>query len=68
MCEDKGKIYGIEHIPGLVRKSIENIKKSNGNLLDKKIIEIIEADGRKGYKKFAPYNAIHIGAGIFKYW
>ena len=31
-------------------------------MLDNKLIEIICGDGRKGYKKEAPFDCIHVGA------
>jgi len=57
-----GKAIGIEHIQGLVDKSIKNIKKHNKELFDEGLIEIHKGDGRKGYASEAPYDAIHVGA------
>ncbi|KAI3385737.1 hypothetical protein SNEBB_011238 [Seison nebaliae] len=62
MIESNGIVVGIEHMKELVTKSIENIKKGDENLLDKKLILIIEGDGRKGYSEKAPYDCIHVGA------
>jgi len=60
---DSGIVAGIEHIPELVEISIKNISKSNRKLLDDKKIILEVGDGRKGFKDYAPYNAIHVGAG-----
>ncbi|CAF0855681.1 unnamed protein product [Adineta steineri] len=57
-----GKAIGIEHIQGLVDKSIININKHNKNLMDENNLEIHKGDGRQGYISEAPYDAIHVGA------
>ncbi|CAF1087031.1 unnamed protein product [Didymodactylos carnosus] len=57
-----GKAVGIEHIPDLVKKSVDNIEKHHKQLLRDKVVEIVEGDGRKGYEKEGPYDAIHVGA------
>ncbi len=60
---DKGIVYGIEHIPELYSLGIKNISKSHSNLLEDKIINLVECDGRLGIKDQAPFNCIHVGAG-----
>uniref|UniRef100_A0AC34FM00 Protein-L-isoaspartate O-methyltransferase n=1 Tax=Panagrolaimus sp. ES5 TaxID=591445 RepID=A0AC34FM00_9BILA len=57
-----GKAVGIEHMGELVKKSIENIRKSNADLLDSGRLEIYEGDGRRGFLPESPYDAIHVGA------
>ena len=64
MMNDEGIVVGIEHIAELAKLAVENISKSHKNLLESGNIEIIEADGREGCKKYAPFNVIHVGAGI----
>ena len=59
---DKGKVIGIEHIKELVEESIINLNKHHGDLLKSKHVEIFQGDGRLGYEKEAPYDAIHVGA------
>ena len=54
--------YGVEHIPELVQRAIDNISKSNKDLLDSGRIVNLEADGRAGLAEYAPYDAIHVGA------
>lgn len=45
-----GKVVGIDHIPELVDWSISNLKNDGlGDALDKKGIEVVAGDGRKGY-------------------
>lgn len=55
-------IVGIEHIPQLVEKSIQNLNKSFSQQLSSGNIQIIEGDGRLGYPQHAPYDIIHVGA------
>ncbi|PSR77787.1 hypothetical protein PHLCEN_2v7710 [Hermanssonia centrifuga] len=44
-----GKVVGIEHIPELVKFSVENLKKDGlGDALKDGIIEMLAGDGRKG--------------------
>ena len=68
MIGKSGKIVGIEHMPGLVERSIKDISKSHKELLDSKQIEIIEGDGRYGWEKESPYDCIHVGAAMDKQW
>mmetsp|Transcript_9176 Transcript_9176/g.12814 ORF Transcript_9176/g.12814 Transcript_9176/m.12814 type:complete len:195 (+) Transcript_9176:644-1228(+) len=62
MVGPKGKVVGIDVVESLVSASIENVKKSNKNLLDSGNLEILKGDGWAGYSKEAPYDAIHVGA------
>eukprot|EP01083_Nonionella_stella_P001412 4061_1 len=62
MVGDKGKVIGIDHISELVALAKSNISKHHGHLLKNKAIEIICGDGRAGYPKEAPFDAIHVGA------
>jgi protein-L-isoaspartate(D-aspartate) O-methyltransferase len=57
-----GKVIGIEHVPELVKNSIENIKSDNPNLIQSGQVKIVAGDGRKGYAEEAPYDCIHVGA------
>ncbi|CAG8618198.1 16434_t:CDS:2 [Acaulospora colombiana] len=58
-----GGVVGIDHIPALVEWSIENLKKDGlGDAISKGEIVMIAGDGRKGWKKYAPYDVIHVGA------
>lgn len=60
--QPNGKVIGIDHIPELVETSISNINKGNSDLLSNNIVTLITGDGRQGYPKEAPYDAIHVGA------
>ena len=62
MINDTGVVVGIEHIKDLYKKSIENISKHHKNLLDDKKVILLNDDGRKGVKDYAPYKIIHVGA------
>jgi protein-L-isoaspartate(D-aspartate) O-methyltransferase len=67
MNDPKGVVYGIEHIPELVKLSIANVKKSpDADLLTSGRVVLKEGDGRKGMKEFAPFDAIHVGAAAEK--
>lgn len=62
MLGENGKAVGIDHIPELVEKSLENVKKDNPELLNSQKVILETGDGRLGLEKYAPYNAIHVGA------
>ena len=62
MMDDQGTSYGIEHIKELCEFATKNISKNHKNLLNEGKVVLIEGDGRKGCEKYAPYNAIHVGA------
>ena len=64
MMNDQGLVVGVEHIKELYEQAKKNISKSNSELLKSKKIVLLEGDGRLGYKPLAPYNVIHVGAGI----
>lgn len=60
------KVYGIEHVPELVSSSIDNIRKSNPEILKEKI-DIKVGDGRKGWPdEKAKFDVIHVGAAPAK--
>eukprot|EP00485_Elphidium_margaritaceum_P001673 CAMPEP_0202691310 /NCGR_PEP_ID=MMETSP1385-20130828/6060_1 /ASSEMBLY_ACC=CAM_ASM_000861 /TAXON_ID=933848 /ORGANISM="Elphidium margaritaceum" /LENGTH=232 /DNA_ID=CAMNT_0049346695 /DNA_START=93 /DNA_END=791 /DNA_ORIENTATION=- len=62
MVGDNGKVVGVEHIDELVQDSIAKINKHHSHLLKSKRVEIFCGDGRLGYEKEAPFDAIHVGA------
>ena len=62
MVGSTGKVTGIDHIKGLVDDSIENVNKWDPQQIKSGHIELITGDGRQGYSKNAPYDAIHVGA------
>uniref|UniRef100_A0A8R1TW56 Protein-L-isoaspartate O-methyltransferase n=1 Tax=Onchocerca volvulus TaxID=6282 RepID=A0A8R1TW56_ONCVO len=62
MVGKTGKVVGIDHIQALVDDSRRNIRKHHEDLLTDRRIILMKGDGRKGYEKEAPYNAIHVGA------
>ncbi|CAH2070509.1 unnamed protein product [Thlaspi arvense] len=63
MVGAEGRVVGVDHIPELVDMSIKNIEKSvAGSLLKKGSLSLHVGDGRKGWREFAPYDAIHVGA------
>ncbi|KRY55052.1 Protein-L-isoaspartate(D-aspartate) O-methyltransferase [Trichinella britovi] len=62
MLGNSGKAVGIEHIPQLVEKSIQNVRNGNPELLSSGRVKLIVGDGRDGYAQDGPYDAIHVGA------
>lgn len=59
-----GKVVGVEHINALVEMGRTNTGKSaeGRELMEKGGIEYVKADGRLGWEREAPYDAIHVGA------
>jgi len=62
MVGENGKCVGIEHIKDLVDLSVKNISKNHADILKSKQLQILNGDGRKGYKDESPYDCIHVGA------
>ena len=62
MVGDKGKVIGIEHIKELYELSMINIAKNHADLIKSGQLEMYCGDGRKGFAKEAPFDAIHVGA------
>jgi len=61
--EMKGRVIAIEIIPQLYEFGKENVKKYN--FIEKGIVEYIEGDGSKGFKKYAPYDKILVSAAVW---
>ena len=59
-----GTVVGVDHIQPLVSLAESNMAKSEAGrrMLDSGQVKFIKADGRKGWKESAPYDAIHVGA------
>ncbi|VVC25760.1 Protein-L-isoaspartate(D-aspartate) O-methyltransferase,S-adenosyl-L-methionine-dependent [Cinara cedri] len=66
MIGENGKAVGIDHIPELVEKSIQNVRQDHPELLNSERVIFEIGDGRLGLDKYAPYNAIHVGAAVEK--
>ena len=62
MMKHQGHVVGIEHIPELAEKAVNNISKSYSDDLESNRITIMVGDGRLGYADEAPYDWIHVGA------
>lgn len=63
MVGEKGRSIGVEHIPELTAKAVENVKKSDAaRLLNTDCLSLHTGDGRDGFPEHAPYDAIHVGA------
>ena len=61
---ENGKVFGLDHIEEIVNFARNNISKKNGYLIEKKRVEFVKADGRKGYADEAPFDVIHVGGAI----
>lgn len=59
-----GTVVGIEHIQPLVDMGATNTQKSREGreLMEAGGIKYVKGDGREGWAKDAPYDAIHVGA------
>lgn len=59
-----GSVIGVDHIQPLVTLAETNMRKSEDGrqMLDSGQVKFVKADGRKGWKEGAPYDAIHVGA------
>ena len=62
MTKDTGTVVGIDHIFELYDFGRKNIKKHHSELIKNGKVILVLGDGRKGYKKYGPYKAIHVGA------
>ncbi|KAL7677402.1 hypothetical protein ACOME3_003639 [Neoechinorhynchus agilis] len=62
MVQPMGLVFCVEHIKGLVERSIENLNRLDPHLLGDGLISITEADGRLGNAQNGPYDVIHVGA------
>ncbi len=61
---ENSKVFGLDHIEDIVNFARNNISKKNQYLIDKKRVEFVKADGRKGYVEEAPFDVIHVGGAI----
>uniref|UniRef100_UPI00358DE2C2 protein-L-isoaspartate(D-aspartate) O-methyltransferase-like n=1 Tax=Myxine glutinosa TaxID=7769 RepID=UPI00358DE2C2 len=62
MVGKQGMVVGIDHIFQLVEDAICNVKYDDLTLLHGEHLQFVAGDGRLGYPKTAPYDAIHVGA------
>lgn len=60
----EGRVVGVDHIQELVDLATNNMSKSadGQEMLRTGQVVFVKADGRKGWKDGAPYDAIHVGA------
>jgi protein-L-isoaspartate(D-aspartate) O-methyltransferase len=64
MMNDTGLVVGIDIFDEIIEESKKCIKKNNNNLIDDDKIILVKGDGRKGFKRYAPYHVIHAGAAV----
>ena len=64
LVEPDGTVVGVDHIQELVDLANKNASKSEDGreAMKQGHLKFIKADGRKGWKEGAPYDAIHVGA------
>eukprot|EP00834_Sanchytrium_tribonematis_P006954 NODE_567_length_5957_cov_0.651588.p4 type:complete len:151 gc:universal NODE_567_length_5957_cov_0.651588:3504-3052(-) len=53
------QVIAIDHLPELVKLSQNNVSKGNPEITN---LQYFTVDGRFGYKPYAPYDVIHVGA------
>ena len=60
----EGRVVGVDHVQELVDLATGNMGKSadGQEMLRTGQVVFVKADGRKGWKEGAPYDAIHVGA------
>lgn len=60
----EGRVIGVDHIQELVDLATNNMSKSadGQEMLRTGQVVFVKADGRKGWREGAPYDAIHVGA------
>ncbi|XP_017298621.1 uncharacterized protein LOC103507014 [Diaphorina citri] len=65
MVGDKGHVTAVDHIPQLINLFMTKLKISYPKLYKLyKIMDVVEWDARKPYKKNGPYDVIHFGSGV----
>jgi protein-L-isoaspartate(D-aspartate) O-methyltransferase len=57
-----GRVFGIDHIDGLVALSERNIQAGNPDLLAEGTVALSTRDGFLGLPEEAPFDVIHVGA------
>ena len=66
LCEsteaEEVQVVGVESVGELAKLSEGNVRRADGDLLERQVVEIHVADGWKGWQSKAPYDAIHVGA------
>uniref|UniRef100_UPI00358FFD77 protein-L-isoaspartate(D-aspartate) O-methyltransferase-like isoform X2 n=1 Tax=Myxine glutinosa TaxID=7769 RepID=UPI00358FFD77 len=61
-----GRVVGVEHVWRLARRSTENVRRDDPNLLGNGCLRFVVGDGVLGWAEGAPYDAIHVGAAACK--
>lgn len=64
MMNDTGLVVGVDIFDEIIEESKKCIIMNNKNLIDDGKIILVNSDGRKGFKKYAPYHVIHAGAAV----
>ena len=64
MMNDSGLVVGIDILEEIIEESKKCINKNNKYLLNSGKIILVTGDGRRGFKKYAPYQVIHAGAAV----
>jgi len=60
LVKPDGHVYGVEHVPELVKFARNNVQKDDAKL--GAYVTFLTGDGRVGYPDKAPFDAIHVGA------
>jgi protein-L-isoaspartate(D-aspartate) O-methyltransferase len=62
MVGAEGLVIGIDHLKPLVDLALENIRKTDGDLLDSGQLVVLHGDGWKGCPQDTLFDCIHVGA------
>eukprot|EP00913_Durusdinium_trenchii_P004903 g4551.t1 len=58
----EGKVVAMDYLSPLVALSLENLRKTDADLIDSGTLQVEQGDGWKGFEKASPYDSIHVGA------
>jgi protein-L-isoaspartate(D-aspartate) O-methyltransferase len=69
LVKPNGKVVGVDHLQPLVDMARRNMQKSEAGreMLESGKVQFVKADGRLGFERAAPYDAIHVGAAAVEH-
>jgi protein-L-isoaspartate(D-aspartate) O-methyltransferase len=62
MVGSQGLVIGVDHLEPLVNLCIENIRKTDGDMIDSGQLVVLHGDGWKGCPQDTLFDCIHVGA------
>ncbi len=69
LVQPGGTVIGVDHIDDLVQTAEGNVARTREGtrMVHDNVVRFVKADGRKGYPRAAPYDAIHVGAAALEH-